>query len=190
MIGDYHPHTVRDSMVPLYMRGWQLGQDTIDPIIYDPGGDLVPPSEFTPLVLAPSGADLNLQPTIYDPTTGLIAPVPASTPGLQLAPMYQSAVAAGTMTPAQAAAALAQNSGGTLTLAQATAALAQVASGVTSVVKAAATGLSTAPSPRVAVPAVPGAATSLLNSQSIIKGVPDLAILGIAALALFGMSRN
>lgn len=177
-----HPHTVGAHPVPLYMRGlgaaiqWHLGQDGTDPTMYDPSGDLIPPS-------SDSGGGFDLLPSIpavtpidtsmYDPSAGLTAPISnLSAQDQALAQLYQSSVAAGTMTPAQGASAIAQ-------LMSASAATATAAKGLT-----------TAPSPRVTVPAVPGAASSLLTSQSIIKGVPDIALIGLAAVAAFAMSQR
>lgn len=165
--------TVRSSMVPLYMRGFppvHLGQDDgslpIDTTSYDMSGDLIPPPSaiIDTTTEAPAGGWTNLIPpdSSVTPAEAALTLQPGYTP-TQLATYYNNAAAAGTITPAQAAAAIAQIS------------------------KSATAGLSTAPSPRVSVPAVPGA--SLLSQSSIIKGVPDIAVLGIGLLAVFAMGK-
>jgi hypothetical protein len=180
--------TVRSSPFPLYMRGlgaiqWHLGQDDgpilfsdvtpIDTSMYDPGGTLIDPTtgsgggfDFLPSIPAVTPIDT----TMYDPSGNLVPPASVSPQTAALAQLYKSSVAAGTMTQSQANSQIAQ----LITAAASTAKAAQ--------------GLTTAPSPRVAVPAVPGAGASILSSQSIIKGVPDIAILGAALLAVFAMS--
>jgi hypothetical protein len=175
-----HPHTVRTTPIPLYMRGigrlWHLGQD--DPTIYDPSGDLIPPSSsdpgsvFLPSLPAPIVAPGSIDPSMYDPNAPLIAPTSGlSAQDQALAQLYQSSVAAGTMTPAQATSAIAQ----LMTAGAATAKAAQ--------------GLTTAPSPRVAVPAVPGAANSL-TAATVIPGVPNWTLLAAAAVAAFAMGQR
>jgi hypothetical protein len=162
-----HPHTVGASRVPLYLQGWQLGQDIVDPTMYDPSGDLVPTPD-TILNLMPSIPAVSpMETSTYDPSTGLIAPggdVSSMQPSLspsQLTQLYQSAAAAGTMTPAQAASAIAQLSTGAAAVAKA------------------ATGVATAPSPRVALPAVAAAAPSALMSATIwpSSGVPNILLI-------------
>jgi hypothetical protein len=147
-----HPHTVRSSDVPLYMRGFplHLGQDDgsgiifsdvqtpIDTSMYDPGANLVPPATLDPQTQA-------------------------------LAQLYRSSVAAGTMTPAQGASAIAQ-------LMTASASAAKTAQGLT-----------TAPSPRVAVRPIPGKTGSILTSETIIPGFPDLAVIGLGAVIMFAV---
>jgi hypothetical protein len=179
--------TVRSSVIPLYMRGWHLGQDDgsgiifsdvttpIDTTMYDPGGALIDPTsgsgggfDFLPSIPAVTPMDT----TMYDPSAPLVAPASVSPQTAALAKLYQSSVAAGTMTQAQANSQIQQ----LFTAAASTAKAAQ--------------GLTTAPSPRVATPAVPGAGPSILSSQSIIKGVPDIALLGIALVGAFMMSQR
>jgi hypothetical protein len=185
-----HPHTVRSSHVPLYMQGIAerlsgLGQDEggadpmpvpIDTTSYE-GGDLVFPSDFgapNPVLLIPSGSDLNLDPSTFEPTGGLVNTVPTLTNNQRdIANLYAQAVASGTMTPAQAHSAAAAQ----ITQAAATVAKAAGGSGVN---------LGPGPSPRVGVPAVPGSAASLFTQQSI-PGIPNwalLALLGVGALAM------
>jgi len=184
-----HPHTVRSSSVPLYMQGFHypppvdhLGEfGQIDTTSYDPTTGLVDttPPDFTPLVLLPSGADLNLSPTTFDPTGGLVNTVPTISSNTQdIANMYAGAVAAGTITPAQAAS--------------------QAAAAVATAAKAVASGSNnpfifptTGPAPRVATPAVPGAFSSLFSSQTIIKGIPDILLIGgLALFAFAAMGRR
>jgi hypothetical protein len=175
-----HPHTVRTSPIPIYMRGlgaieWHLGQDGGDPTMYDPSGDLIPPSfasdngvPFLPSIPAVTPID----PSMYDPTGGLVAPVSSLSPQDQaLATLYRNSVASGTMTPAQATSAIAQ----LMTAGANTAKAAQ--------------GLTTAPSPRVAVPAVPGAANPL-TAATVIPGVPNFVLLAAAAVAAFAMGSK
>jgi len=167
-----HPHTVRSSDVPLYMRGWHLGLGD-DPTMYDPSGDLIPPSsgdtgggfDFLPSIPAVTPIDT----TMYDPTAGLQAPVSnLSAQDQALAQLYQSSVAAGTMTAGQASSAIAQ---------------------LISSSSTAAKGLTTAPSPRVSVPAVPGAANAL-TASTVIPGVPNFVLLLAAAGAAFAMGSR
>lgn len=177
--------TVRSSVVPLYMRGlqlgaiqWHLGQDAIDPTMYDPSGDLIPPSSgdsggFLPSLPAPIVDPGSIDPSIYDPTAGLIAPTSGlSAQDQALAQLYQSSVAAGTMTPAQAASAIAQLSTGAAAVAKA------------------ATGVSTAPSPRVALPAVVATAPNPLTQATVIPGVPNWTLLAAAAIAALAMGSK
>jgi hypothetical protein len=170
MIG-YHPHTVAVSPIPLYLQG--MGQE--DPTIYDPSGDLVPPPaggvDFLPSIPAVSPMDTSM----IEPGGTLIAPsaappspsaLPAMQPSLsttQLTQLYQSAAAAGTMTPAQAASAIAQLSTGA-------AAVAQAAAG---------------PAPRVALPAVVATAPNALMSATLwpSSGVPNILLIVGALLA-------
>jgi hypothetical protein len=176
-----HPHTVRSSDVPLYMRGlgaaiqWHLGQDGMDPTTYDPSGDLIPPSSgdigsgggFTLLPSIPAVTPID--PTMYDPTAGLTAPISnLSAQDQALATLYKNSVAAGTMTPAQASSAIAQ----------------LITAG-----SSAAKGLTTAPSPRVAVPAVPGGVNPL-TASTVIPGVPNFVLLAAAAVAAFAMGQR
>jgi len=175
-----HPHTVRSSAVPLYMRGigrlWHLGQD--EATIYDPTGDLIPPSSgdsggFLPSIPAPIVAPGSIDPSMYDPNAPLIAPTSSLTPQDQaLAQLYQSSVAAGTMTPAQAASAIAQLSTGAAAVAKA------------------ATGVSTAPSPRVTLPAVVATAPNPLTAATVIPGVPNWTLLALAAAAALAMGSK
>jgi len=176
-----HPHTVRSSDVPLYMRGWHLGLGD-DPTMYDPSGDLIPPSSGDipidetlfldtgvqiPSALSPTPGTIDT--TMYDPTAGLTAPISnLSSQDQALAQLYQNSVAAGTMTAAQANSAIAQ---------------------LITASTAAAKGLTTAPSPRVAVPAVPGAANSLMAS-TVIPGVPNIILLLAAAGTAFAMGSR
>jgi hypothetical protein len=164
--------TVRSSVIPLYMRG--LGQD--DPTMYDPGGDLIPPSsssgsgDIGPL-LPSIGPVTPIDTTMYDPSTGLVAPVSTLTQQDQaLAQLYQSSVAAGTMTPAQAASAIAQLSAGAAAVAKA------------------ATGVSPSVAPKVALPAV-ATSPSILTSQTLLpgSGIPDIAIIGGVGILLVAM---
>jgi hypothetical protein len=175
--------TVRSSVVPLYMRGVMhgLGQDDdggilfsdvnpIDTTIYDPGG-LVDPSvsDTGSLDLLPSiPAVTPIDTTMYDPTTPLVAPTAVDPQTAALAQMYQSSVAAGTMTQAQA------NS-----------AIAALATASASVAK----GLTTAPAPRVALPAVATAANPL-TAATVIPGVPNYILLAAAAVAALAMGRR
>jgi hypothetical protein len=174
-----HPHTVQASDVPLYMRGlgaaiqWHLGQDGMDPTTYDPSGDLIPPSSgdagggFDLLPSIPAVTPIDT--TMYDPTAGLTAPISnLSSQDQALATLYQHSVAAGTMTPGQASSAIAQ-----------------LISSSTSAAK----GLTTSPSPRVSVPAVPGA-TNALTASTVIPGVPNFVLLAAAAAAAFAMGSR
>jgi hypothetical protein len=190
----YRPSpTVATSIIPMYMRGFpaphHLGQsDVIDTTSYDITGDLISPSissdpysDLLPSWQMPS-TSIPIDTTMVDASGNLIAPssaAPASSaysvsPQVQqqqqaaAVSMYQNAVAAGTMTQAQA------NS-----------AIAQLATGATAVAKAAA-GVATAPSPRVALPAV-AATPSILTQSTIIPGIPDIALLGGAGLLLVAM---
>lgn len=134
--------------------------------MYDPGNVLVEPTDFSPSIPAgdvflPQPSDLNLVPSTYEPNANLIPPA-------TLAQLYTSAAASGSMTPAQANSAIQQ-------LFSASAATAK-----------AATGLTTAPSPRVAVPAVPGAANPL-TAATVIPGVPNWTLLAAAAIAAMVM---
>lgn len=205
MIGAYHPHTVRAHPIPLYMRGFpawhHLGQDDGS----DPSADFVFSSDGNTMTDTVTGYTTDMttgmvydangayvgggsgMPTI-DTTSAQVSndlilpstpqPMP-STPAIptnlqpslspaQLSQLYQSAVAAGSMTQSQANAAIAAATG-------------------------AAKGLITAPSPRVTVPTpgtTPGAAPSLLTSSSIIKGVPDIALIGGALLAFVALGNR
>ncbi len=167
-----HPHTVRSSDVPLYMRGWHLGLGD-DPTMYDPSGDLIPPSSgdtgggFDLLPSIPAVTPIDT--TMFDPTGGLTAPISnLSAQDQALAQLYQSSVAAGTMTPGQASSAIAQ---------------------LISASTTAAKGLKTAPSPRVSVPAVPGGA-NVLTASTVIPGVPNWTLLAAAAVAAFAMGSR
>jgi len=183
-----HPHTVQSSPVPLYMRGmgaiqYHLGQDDgpilfsdvqtpIDTTMYDPSGDLIPPSSSASGFLPSIPAVTPISTTMYDPSGGLVAPVSnLSAQDQALAQLYQSSVAAGTMTPAQA-----------------TSAIAQLMTGAAAVAKAA-TGVSTAPSPRVAVPAV-ATAPNPLTASTVIPGVPNWTLLAAAAVAALVMGSK
>lgn len=170
-----HPNTVRSSPVPLYMQGLHLGQD-LEPSMYDPGLDLVPPTPMPDLDLLPSIPAVTPIDTISEiaPGGSLISPFtppsPAAAPAMQpsltpaqLTQLYQSAGAAGTMTPAQV------NS-----------AIAQLAAGAGAVATAAA-----GPAPKVAVPvALP---PSALTASTIIPGVPNYILLGGAVIAALAM---
>jgi hypothetical protein len=183
MIAGYHPHTVGDSGVPLYMRGFPalsgMGQDGGDPSMYDPSGGLTPP-DFgpinAPVILAPSGADLGLEPSIFDPTGPLVAPASLPQNTQDIANLYASAVATGTITPAQAAANAAA-------LINASANVAKAAAGP-----------NYSPSPRVTVP-LHGAAssvTSALTQSTMLPGIPNFAVIGgglLLAFALMGGKR-
>jgi hypothetical protein len=182
MIAD-HPHTVRTSPVPLYMQGFlgEFGQDdSIDPSTFDPGSTLIDTSSLDvsnpPLVLLPSGSDLNLNPTMFDPTGPLINTVPSVSGNTQdIANMYAGAVASGAITPAQAAAGAAG-------------AINAASKAITPFIFPKTTG----PSPRVATSAVPSVA-SLFTGSSIIKGVPNVAVIGgvlLLALAFASMGRR
>jgi len=175
-----HPHTVESSPVPLYMRGmgaaihWHLGQDEtpIDTTMYDPSGDLIPPSSSASGFLPSIPAVTPIDTTMYDPSGGLVAPISnLSAQDQALAQLYQSSVAAGTMTQAQA-----------------TSAIAQLMTGAAAVAKAA-TGVSTAPSPRVTLPAVATAANPLMAS-TVIPGVPNWTLLAAAAVAALVMGSK
>jgi len=184
MIAGYHPHTVGDSGVPLYMQGFPpglsgLGQDdgSMDPSMYDPGNVLLPPDfgpSNSPVLLSPSGADLGLQPSIFDPTGPLVAPANLPQNTQDIANLYAGAVATGLITPAQAASAAAQaiNAAG---------ALAKTAVGPVY-----------SPSPRVAV-RPPGTTASILpaarTQSTIFPGIPNIAVIGgglLLALAMGG----
>jgi hypothetical protein len=177
-----HPNTVRSSPIPLYLQGfnpikYHLGQDDVESAIYDGGLDLVPDPNNT-LTLLPSipavtpmdtsselspGGSL-ISPSYTPPTPATYSALqPALTPS-QLTQIYQSAGAAGTMTPAQVNSAIAQ-------LAQGTAAVAAAAAG---------------PAPRVAVPAV-ATAPNPLTASTIISGVPNYLLLAAAAIAAVAM---
>ena len=192
MIAGYHPHTVRSHAVPLYMRGFPalLGQDEptmydpgsslvspdstlFEPSTYEPGGGLIAPSSSTPgggYTLLPQTSDVGLTPTSeLSPGGTLIGPASVDPQTAALAQLYQSSVAAGTMTQAQANAAIAQS---VAAGAQGGAAIAAIAAG------------GPAPAPRVSVP-VPGSASSLLTSSTIIKGIPDIALIGGGLLLAF-----
>jgi hypothetical protein len=183
MIAGYHPHTVGDSGVPLYMQGFpsphHLGQDdgSMDPSMYDPGNVLLPPDfgpSNAPVILAPSGADLGLNPSMYDPLGPLVAPPSLPQNTQDVANLYAGAVATGLITPAQAASAAAQaiNAVGTL---------AKTAAGPVY-----------GPSPRVAV-RPPGTTASILppalTQSTILPGIPNIAVIGgglLLALAMGG----
>lgn len=184
-----HPHTVESSPVPLYMRGlgaaihWHLGQDDgpilfsdvqtpIDTTMYDPSGDLIPPSSSASGFLPSIPAVTPMDTSMYDPSGSLVAPISnLSAQDQALAQLYQSSVAAGTMTSAQATSAIAQ----LMTAGAATAKAAQ--------------GLTTAPSPRVSVPAVPAAANPL-TASTVIPGVPNWTLLAAAAVAALVMGSK
>jgi hypothetical protein len=187
MIAEYHPHTVRDSGVPLYMQGFPLlGQDPsspdfvpIDTSSYDPGNVLteVPPDFGSPITLLPSGSDLNLNPTMFDPTGPLVNTVPTVDSNTQdIANLYAGAVASGAMTPADAAAKTA-------------AAIASISKGITPFIFPKQPALGPGASPRVATrpPGTAPAGASILSSQTMIKGVPDIALIGGGALLLIAM---
>jgi hypothetical protein len=204
MIEGYHPHTVRASRTPLYLMGLgelgELGQDpalvdtmsidpmwtdtpppAIDPTMYE-GGSLVPnvPSDFypnNPLLLIPSGADLNLQPSSFDPAGNLLNTGPTITSNQQdIANLYAQAVASGTMKPGVASS-------------SAVAAAMKSAADVTKAASAGGVNLAPGPSPRVGVPAVPGSAASVLTQQSI-PGVPNWALFALAAVAALAMGKR
>lgn len=167
-----HPHTVSSSRVPLYMQGIsrRLGQDgtdfTIEPSTYDPGTSLVTPPDLiidTTSELSPGGT--LIAPAGVDTFTPSVSPQ-------ALAELVQSAAASGAISQQQA-----------------NAQLAQLAAAGANVAKAA-TGIATAPSPRVAVPAVPGSISSLLSSSSIIKGIPDIFVIGGGLLAIAAMGKR
>jgi hypothetical protein len=164
--------TVASTRVPLYMQGWPphgmlagLGQDptmydpgstlvdptvSMDPTMYDPGTTLISPTEINPLpnVFLPSIGPVTPIPTsMYDPAGNLVAPAALPPQTQAMANMYSQAVAAGTMTPAQASAAVAQ-----------------LLTAGTAVAKAA-TGTATSVAPRVALPATaPSSFTAALTS--------------------------
>lgn len=183
-----HPHTVRSSPVPLYLKGFpppghHLGQD-MEPSSYDFGSDLISPGTDSISSMLPGiPAVTPMDTTSFAPGGTLIAPTSAPLsltsaqtaalnmqPGLspsQLTQLYQSAAAAGTMTPAQAASAIAQLSTGA-------AAVAAAAAG---------------PAPRVALPAVATTANPL-TAATIIPGVPNYLLLGIAAIAAVAMGSK
>jgi hypothetical protein len=185
-----HPHTVGAHPVPLYMRGlgaieWHLGDDSgilfsdvqtpIDTTMYDPSGDLIPPSFASDyggsgISLLPGiPAVTPIDPSMYDPTGGLVAPVSnLSAQDQALATLYKNSVAAGTMTAAQASSAIAQ---------------------LMTTGAAAAKGLTTAPSPRVSVPAV-ATAPNPLTAATVIPGVPNFVLLLAAAGAAFAMGSR
>jgi hypothetical protein len=178
MIAEYHPHTVRSSSVPLYMQGFprlgDLGQeDGIDTTMFDPTGGIIdttppflPPQTDIPFFSAPT---VPVDPSMFDPTGGLVNTVPAVDSNTRdIANLYAGAVASGAMTPSQAA--------------QAVAAAASAA-------KAFAPALGPGASPRVATrpPGTAPAGASILSSQSVIKGVPDIALIGGGALLLIAM---
>ena len=186
--------TVRSPIIPLYMRGWHLGQDDgsvvpIDTSSYDySSGTLIPPSDSPGVtdIFLPQPSDLNIDTTTEPIGDGtLVAPpnIPSVTAAQAQAQYTAAQQMAAQQTVNSAVAA------GTMTQAQANAAMAPYIAATAAAAQAAATGLATAPSPRVATPAVPGAA-SLLTLSSIIKGVPDIAILGIAAIAVFAMGSR
>jgi hypothetical protein len=176
MIG-YHPHTVAASPIPLYLQG--MGQD--DPVMYDPSGDLIPPSYGDASGFLPSlGPVSPIDTSMIEPGGTLIAPsaappspaaISAMQPSLstaQLTQLYQSAGAAGTMTPAQVNSAIAQ-------LAAGAGAVAVAASG---------------PAPRVALPAVVATAPNPLTQATVIPGVPNYILLAAAAIAAFAMGSK
>ena len=175
-----HPNTVRSSPIPLYLQGikYHLGQDDVESAIYDAGNDFVPApdSSFTLLpsipAVTPMDTSSELSPggSLISPTytplspTGMTALQPALTPS-QLIQIYQSAGAAGTMTPAQV------NS-----------AIAQLAAGAGAVATAA-----VGPAPKVALPAVVATAPNPLTASTIISGVPNYMLLALAAVAALAM---
>jgi hypothetical protein len=170
-----HPNTVRSSPIPLYMQGLHLGQD-LEPSMYDPSLDLVPPApdtSFLPSIpavtpidtiseIAPGGSLISP----FTPPSPAAAPAmqPALTPA-QLTQLYQSAGAAGTMTPAQINSAIAQLTAGA-------GAVATAASGA---------------APKVAVPAVAAMPTNVLTAASFIPGVPNYLVIAAAAFAFIVM---
>jgi hypothetical protein len=174
--------TVASRRVPLYMQGWpppallgELGQDGgIDTTMYDPGTTLIDPSEINPLpnVFLPSiGPVTPIDTAMYDPSGGLVAPAALPPQTQALANMYSNAVASGTMTPAQASAAVSQ-------LMTAGAAVAK-----------AATGTATSVAPRVALPAVAPSSfsttmASLFGAQPGGAIAPGFLLLGGLALIL------
>lgn len=198
MIAGYHPHTVRSHPVPLYMRGFPalLGQDEptmydpgsslispdsgtlFEPSTYEPSGGLIAPSSSTPgggYTLLPQTSDVGLTPTSeLSPGGSLIGPAAVDPQTAALAQLYQSSVASGTMTQAQANAAIAQS---VAAGAQGGAAIAAIAAG------------GPAPAPRVSVP-VPGSASSLLTISTIIKGIPDIALIGGGLLLAFAAMKG
>jgi hypothetical protein len=164
-----HPHTVSSSPVPLYLQG--LGQDLEDPTMYDPSDDLVPPTSDIPIstgFLPSISAVTPIATSTYDPTTALIAPPATDPQTAALAQMYNSSVAAGTMTPAQAASAIAQ-------LSQGAAAVATAATGT---------------SPKVAMPTAVATAANPLTASTIISGVPNYVLLAAAALAAVAIGKR
>ena len=173
-----HPNTVRSSPIPLYLQGikYHLGQDDVESAIYDAGLDSVPDSSFTLLpsipAVTPMDTSSELSPggSLISPTytplspTGMTALQPALTPS-QLTQIYQSAGAAGTMTPAQVNSAIAQ-------LSTAAGAVATAATGA---------------APRVALPAVVATTPNPLTASTIISGVPNYMLLALAAVAALAM---
>jgi hypothetical protein len=177
MISEYHPNTVRASSVPLYMQGFprlgEFGQDDgIDigtgmedtsSILIDPSSlDILPAMQLLPG--GPTGISFEESPLstslTFNPSTPQLTPSQ-----IDIANLYQSAVASGTITAAQAAS--------------------QIKAAISTVKPA----LGPGAAPRVATPAVPGAA-SILTSQSIIKGIPDIALIGSALLLFAGLEMR
>ena len=147
----------------------------MDPTMYDPSSTLVYPGEINPLpnVFLPSIPAVNPIPTtMYDPSGNLVAPASLPPQTQALANMYSNAVASGTMTPAQA-----------------NAAIAQLMTAGTAVAKAA-TGTATSVAPRIALPAVPGSSSfsatlaSLFGAQPGGGIAPGYLLLGGLALVL------
>jgi hypothetical protein len=163
--------TVRASRVPLYMQGAAqrlsgLGDDTVsfEPTMIDAGSDLVAPTYADPYANYLIPINLTAQPTIepsmYDPSGGLTAPVfsPIAKP-LQLQPSAPSP-----------AAAIAQGSP-------------SIASSIASLFSPSPR-VSATPTKTVIGTATPGtSAASFLNQQSI-PGVPNTYLLAGAALLL------
>jgi hypothetical protein len=176
-----HPNTVRSSPIPLYLQGHPLksyhlglGQDDVESAIYDGGLDSVPSSGFLPSIPAVTPMDTSselspggslISPTYTPDTPNTYSALQPSLSTAQLTQLYQSAGAAGTMTPAQV------NS-----------AIAQLAAGAGAVATAAA-----GPSPRVALPAVVATAPNSLTASTIISGVPNYMLLMAAVVAAVAM---
>lgn len=152
--------TVRSSRVPLYLRGMGefLGDDGID----------------TTSITLPDNP-VWVDPTQYQiPQLAPIIP-PSSIPGLTTTSIALPD------NPTFVAPPLAQVP--SLTSSQSASAAAQIAAAMASGAKGI-VAATTGPSPRIATPAIPGGAGSLLTQSSIIKGIPDIALIGGALLLL------